>query len=80
MSTSINQNNATVAEKHTLHKLYVSTKEAAEILGLAPGTLGNFAWKKVGPKHYVVNRRRLYAIRDLEDYVKQNPVVTIDQC
>jgi hypothetical protein len=79
MSIPTNQTSTESVEKIVLKRRYVNTKVAAEILGLSPGTLGNLAWKKIGPKHYIVNRRRIYALADLEDYIQLHPILTADQ-
>jgi len=64
---------------NNIQKKFLPTNEAAQRIGIPPGTLSNMAWKKTGPKFYKVGNRRLYDIDDLDAFVKSNPVLTIDQ-
>jgi hypothetical protein len=55
-----------------------------EVIGLYPalttseGTLANWRNKKVGPKYYKLSRKIIYRPEDVEAYLFQNPVMTID--
>lgn len=46
--------------------------------GIPLGTLANMRWKKVGPKFYRQGRRIVYFFDDVEAWLKENPVLTID--
>lgn len=62
-----------------LNKKAVTPKEAAEIYGLSVGTLANLRCKGAGAKYYRAGSRKiLYFINDLEEWLRQNPVLTID--
>ena len=55
--------------EHTGSEL-VAVERAAEIVGLAPGTLNNLRRTGGGPKFYKVRARCLYRVSDLEDYLR----------
>ena len=56
----------------------ISPTEAAEIYSLNAGSLANLRSKRRGPKFYKVGRKILYAVEDLEAWLKRQPVLTID--
>jgi hypothetical protein len=37
-------------ERHTMNEKLLTTKEAAELLNLAPHTLESYRWQGIGPK------------------------------
>ena len=39
---------------NNIQKKFLPTNEAAQRIGIPPGTLSNMAWKKTGPKFYKV--------------------------
>lgn len=55
-----------------------------EVVALYPaltaseGTLGNWRNQKRGPKFYKVSRKIVYRPEDIEAFLFQNPVLTID--
>lgn len=60
-------------------KLAVTAQEASELYGIAKGSLANLRYQKKGPKYFIVNKRKvLYRVADLEAWLYQNPVQTID--
>jgi hypothetical protein len=42
------------------------------------GTLANMRCKKTGPRFFKLNRKVVYKPEDIEDFLFQNPVQTID--
>jgi len=60
-------------------KKFLVTREAADRMGIAAGTLNNMAWRRVGPKFFKVGRKRIYDVSDVDSFVQQNPVLTADQ-
>lgn len=52
--------------------------EVAQTYGIPEGTLANMRWKKVGPKFYRRGRVVVYFWEDVEAWLRQNPVLTID--
>ncbi len=60
-------------------KRFLSTKEVCQRYGFNQGTMGNWAWKRTGPKFYLVGRKRFYDPVDIEAFIRQYPVCTIDQ-
>lgn len=55
-----------------------------EVVGFYPalteseGTLANWRNQKRGPKYYKVSRKIVYRPEDIEVFLFQNPVLTID--
>lgn len=47
-------------------------------LTTSEGTLGNWRNQKRGPKFYKVSRKIIYRPEDIENFLFQNPVLTID--
>ena len=63
----------------TIKKACYTPQEVSFIYGLSVGTLANWRTKKIGPRYYKVNGRKvLYFLHDLENWSKANPVQTID--
>lgn len=52
--------------------------EAAEYLGISPGTLRTWRTQKRGPKYHKTGRSIHYSKSDLNTYLKQSEVHTID--
>ncbi|MCX5811098.1 MAG: helix-turn-helix domain-containing protein [Proteobacteria bacterium] len=61
-------------------KKALTPEEVSEQYGLSKGTLANLRSKKQGAKFFRVGggRKILYRIEDLESWLYQNPVMTID--
>jgi len=49
------------------------SKEAAEIIGIAPGTLANLRCRNRGPRYYRQGRRIVYFISDIKMWMKIKP-------
>jgi hypothetical protein len=58
-----------------MDKLFASPKETGFLFGIPPGTLANWRCQRQGPKFYKFGRRILYFISDVENWVKQNPIL-----
>lgn len=56
----------------------LTTKEAAEFLGVQPNTLEIWRCRKKGPKYSKIGSRVLYDINALEEYFASQNVHTID--
>ncbi len=70
-----------MAGRVTIEKLsrrMVSRKVAAEMYGYAPGTLANLLSQGRGPRAFRCGKKILYAISDLEEYFRANPILTKD--
>lgn len=65
-------------KNNPLKRRAVSPKQASEIYGLSIGTLANERYHKRGPKYFRCGRKILYLVEDLEAWLFQNPVLTID--
>ena len=63
-----------------IEKLAVTPREAARLFGLSEGTLANLRCKKLGPMYYRVpgGRKIVYFLSDIEDWIRKNPVATLD--
>ncbi|NDV28151.1 AlpA family transcriptional regulator [Desulfovibrio sp. JC010] len=57
----------------------LSTKEAAEKLGLSPGTLEVWRCLGKGPRYIKIGRRVGYDLKDLDAYVESCKVVPLDE-
>lgn len=65
--------------KTKLEKKSITPKEAAEIYGISVGTLANLRCFGQGCKFYKVGERKvLYLVSDFEEWIKRNPVLTLD--
>ena len=55
---------------------YIGTSDAAQQLGVDPSTM--FAWrqKNTGPQYYRFGGRVLYALEDIEAYIRNSRVET----
>lgn len=64
-----------------LHRAALTPKEALEHypeLAKSEGVLGNLRNQKRGPKYYKIGRKVVYRPEDIEAFLFQNPVLTID--
>jgi len=59
-------------------KQAITAEQAAETYGLSKGTLANMRFAKRGPKFYKIGRKILYKVTDIEAWLYQNPVMTVD--
>jgi predicted DNA-binding transcriptional regulator AlpA len=60
-------------------KRALTPREFAECYGFSEGTLANLRYQKRGPKYYRIGQRKiLYYIDDIESWIRQCPVLTID--
>jgi predicted DNA-binding transcriptional regulator AlpA len=60
-------------------KKFGSPEEVAKAFGFSRGTLANMRSKKIGPKYYKVqNRKVLYRFADVEKWIQSYPVLTRD--
>lgn len=53
-------------------------QEISAVFGIPAGTLANLRSQKRGPKYYKRGRRVIYFIQDIEQWLKSQPVQTID--
>ncbi len=59
-------------EEHIKINEYIYIAEAAELLGINPGTLGNWSRKKKIPVYYnPINNYRMYKKEELQKFLKQ---------
>ena len=62
-----------------LKKRAITPTELEAIYGIPRGSLANMRWAKKGPKYYKAGKRRvIYMVEDVEDWLSQNPVLTMD--
>lgn len=50
----------------------LKNKEAADRLGILPGTLDQWRWQGKGPRFVKVGARVMYREQDLEDWIAAN--------
>jgi hypothetical protein len=58
---------------------FITTSEAATLFKFSAGHLANLRAQKRGPAYYKRGGKILYDIRDLERWVKEERVLTLDQ-
>lgn len=59
----------------------VSTQQAAKILGRSPATLKRWRCEGIGPNFVVIERRVLYDVKVLLDYIRKNTrVASVRAC
>ncbi|MFC1592309.1 helix-turn-helix domain-containing protein [Thermodesulfobacteriota bacterium] len=54
------------------------SRSVSEIYGIPMGTLANMRWQKKGPKYFKRGRKAFYFFEDVEAWIKEFPVLTID--
>jgi hypothetical protein len=65
-------------------KKALTPKEVSEAYGISVGTLANWRCRKVGPRYYRINngdansRKVLYMVEDIDTFIRQCPVLTVD--
>ena len=55
-----------------------SPREISFMYGVPLGTLANMRYRKEGPKYFKTGRRVFYFVEDVENWLRQNPVLTVD--
>lgn len=62
------------------HRKACSPEMISELYSIPVGSLANMRSKRKGPKFYKLSggRKVLYYLEDVEKWIKQNPVLTID--
>lgn len=61
-----------------IKRLAVTPEQAAKLYGLSVGRLANMRSKKQGPCFYKVGKKVLYKVEDLERWLFDAPVMTLD--
>jgi hypothetical protein len=57
----------------------ITPRQFEEIYNIPRGSQANMRWAKRGPKYYKVGARRVvYLIEDVEEWLRRNPVITLD--
>ena len=56
----------------------LSPEEAAEMLGLSPGTLANWRYSGTGPAYYKLGRKVFYSRKDIKKWLRSCGVRTAD--
>ena len=59
-------------EKQIHEKGFLSTAEAAEMLGIRPTTLRKWRATEMGPRFYKFNRSVFYKVEDLEAWIAEH--------
>lgn len=59
-------------------KIGYTPKEASFLCGTTPGTLANMRSRKVGPRYHKLGKKIIYLRKDLEAWVRQEPINTLD--
>jgi hypothetical protein len=53
-------------------------EKIASMYGIPSGTLANMRYRREGPKFFKCGRRVVYFFDDVENWLRQNPVLTRD--
>ncbi len=62
-----------------LKRKAITPLELEAIYGIPRGSAANMRWQKKGPKYYKAGPRRiLYMVEDVENWLAQHPVLTLD--
>lgn len=61
-----------------IEKKTLTPREFAESYGFSEGTLANLRYQRRGPRYFQVGRKVLYFVEDIESWIRQCPVMTID--
>jgi transposase len=57
----------------------LTTRQAAEISGISPGTLANWRYRREGPPYYKLRRKKvLYEREEFMEWLLRHPVLTKD--
>lgn len=64
--------------EHQVEQKSGTRRDIAIRYGLSEGTLSNLAWLKRGPRFYKRGRRAIYFFDDVEKWLKEEAVLTID--
>lgn len=54
---------------------YLTSVQAAEILGITDTTLRRWRWENKGPKYYKIHTRVRYKKEDVENFIERNEQV-----
>ena len=58
---------------------YISTGEASRLYGIPKKTLENWRSQKRGPRYHKSGKRVVYRVTDLEAFMADHSIATIDQ-
>jgi len=61
---------------HQPSKKYLTTTDAAQYVGYTPNTLAQYRCRRIGPSYVKVRGRVLYAIEELDLWIKSYAEVT----
>jgi len=70
-----------IMSEDNIKQVSVTPEQAAELYGLNIGSLANMRCRKQGPRYYKVGKGKkvVYRVEDLEQWLFNEPVMTIDQ-
>jgi len=61
-----------------IKKIAAPPEVISEMFGIPVGVLANWRWKGIGPRFHKRNRRITYFVEDVNSYMRQCPVFTVD--
>ena len=56
----------------------LTPRQAAEIYGIAEGTLANYRSQNKGPRYYKSGRKVIYFVDEFESWLRRQPILTIN--
>lgn len=62
-----------------MERKYITTKEAVERTGISKKTFERWRWIKQGPRYHKIGKIVVYAVTDLDRFMNDFAVATIDQ-
>ena len=61
-----------------MERRYLTTKETAELMRTTAGVLANMRMRGEGPQYIKLNRKCLYDLRDVENWLDRRRIRTAD--
>ena len=65
-------------EMKQISRKALTPRDVSFMYGISEGTLGNLRCQNRGPRYFKAGRKVLYRVEDIERYLFQNPVLTLD--
>jgi hypothetical protein len=68
----------TQRDEKKIKKVFISPEEVETMTSIPVGSLANMRWKKEGVKFYKKGRKILYDISEVETWIREGGVLTVD--
>jgi hypothetical protein len=64
--------------ENKMQQVSITPEQAAKLYGLNAGSLANLRSRRQGPRYYKVGKKIVYRVEDLERWLFDEPVMTLD--